>query len=116
MLRTTAVAKQTSSKLCAEPGCPEIGTDVAGGWRCPAHLHEPWAAWRAANPGRSSGYGARWRRLRDAYIAEHPTCSCGQPAGEVHHVDHALPTDSSFLAWDNLEAVCSRCHRRRGRA
>jgi 5-methylcytosine-specific restriction endonuclease McrA len=111
----TAVAKRTSTRLCAEPGCPEVGIDVPGGWRCSEHARAPWDRWRRLNPGRSSGYGARWRRLRDAVIAEHPDCACGAPAIQVHHIDHAAPGSPTFYDWDNLEAVCSRCHRRASR-
>ena len=112
-----AVAKRTSTRLCAEPGCAEVGVDVAGGWRCDEHARAPWDRWRARNPGRSS-YGARWRRLRDAYIAEHPDCEepeCDSPAVEVHHLDHAAPGDATFFDWDNLGSRCTRCHRRASR-
>jgi 5-methylcytosine-specific restriction enzyme A len=110
-----AVAKRTSTRLCAEPGCAAVLVDAAGGSRCAEHARAPWDRWRARNPGRSS-YGARWRRLRDRFIFEHPDCGCGEPATEVHHIDHAAPGDATFYSWDNLVPVCTRCHRRRGRA
>jgi 5-methylcytosine-specific restriction protein A len=85
-----------------------VGLDVAGGWRCPEHRRSGWNAPPAPEYG-----GRRWRRLRDAYIAEHPTCErCGAPAEHVHHRDHARPGDTTFYEWSNLEALCADCHRR----
>lgn len=101
-----------SSRLCAEPACGEVGVDVAGGWRCPEHRRTSWDRFRAAHPERSS-YGSDWTRVRDRFIAEHPTCACGAPATEVHHIDHCAPGAPTFLDVRNLEAVCTRCHRRR---
>lgn len=65
----------------------------------------------------------RWRKLRNAYLTEHPLCErClkngrTEVAKEVHHID---PIEShcedrmemTRLAYDpnNIMAVCSRCH------
>jgi 5-methylcytosine-specific restriction enzyme A len=113
----TAMGKGTT-RLCCEPGCGEVLVDAAGGSRCAEHARKPWDRWRVRNPGRSSGYGARWRRLRDAYIAEHPDCEepeCDAPAVDVHHLDRAGPDDATFFDWDNLGSRCARCHRRASR-
>lgn len=61
-----------------------------------------------------AGYStARWRRVRDAYIAEHPRCErCGKTADDVHHRDHCRYGDATFFAWANLQALCRPCHRR----
>lgn len=58
--------------------------------------------------GRSGavGYGATWRRTRNAYIREHIACErCGAPAREVHHRDHRGPRGPRGLDWRNLEAL-----------
>jgi 5-methylcytosine-specific restriction enzyme A len=74
-----------------------------------------WDRWRTTEEGRrrGRGYGAVWRRVRDAYLAAHPTCErCGARADEVHHRDHRTPLDPGANDWSNLEALCRRCHRR----
>lgn len=100
-----------ATRLCAEPYCPAISDeDVPGGWRCPDHQRTGWDRMPAA---KRSGYDHKWRRIRDAYLAEHPACErCGQPATEVHHRDHRPPTEPGANDWHNLEALCRRCHRR----
>jgi 5-methylcytosine-specific restriction protein A len=108
------VARQTPH-LCAVPGCRNIIESGPG--RCPEHA-DGWTRYRQSARGEQQlgGYGSRWRRLRDAYIAEHPRCQdCGRPATEVHHVDHALPGDRTFFDRRNLRALCTPCHRKRSR-
>jgi 5-methylcytosine-specific restriction protein A len=106
------VARQTPH-LCPVPRCPNIVEHGPG--RCLEHA-DGWTRYRASPRGqaRLGGYGTRWRRLRDAYLREHPRCEdCGAPATEVHHVDHALPGSPTFLDERNLAALCLGCHRRR---
>ena len=89
--------------LCAEPGCPEILDGGPG--RCPDHKGRA----RSGTPG----YGARWRRTRNAYIAEFPDCErCARPGVDVHHRDHQGPTGPHGYDWTNLETLCRSCHRR----
>ena len=61
------------------------------------------------------GYNSRaWRRVRAAYIAEHPRCEapgCAAPARIVHHVDHRRPARASRSRWDNLAGLCPHHHR-----
>jgi 5-methylcytosine-specific restriction endonuclease McrA len=59
---------------------------------------------------------ARWRRLRAAYLAEHPLCEdCltkgrTTAAAHVHHREpRKLRPDLAF-EWDNLKATCQPCH------
>lgn len=65
----------------------------------------------------------RWRRLRRAYLAQHPLCEdCllddrTTIATEVHHVQPiesaaGHPDEMSRLCFDadNLRALCHRCH------
>ncbi|MCA1572722.1 MAG: hypothetical protein LC798_20990, partial [Chloroflexi bacterium] len=52
--------------VCPEPGCPAL---VPGKGRCPAHGKPD------LRPSTTQqGYGAAWRRVRDPFIAAHPTC------------------------------------------
>jgi len=66
------------------------------------------------------GYDAAWRRLRDAYVAEHPECEdcllrgLHTPAREV---DHVIPFqglgDPLRLDKRNLRSLCRRHHARK---
>jgi len=99
-------------KLCAVPGC----TKRVEQGRCAAHAvshqrryHEHYDRTRRdpADPLNT----ARWRMLRDAYLAEHPVCEvCGEwMADQVHHrVPWARGGDP--FEWNNLQAVCTGCH------
>ena len=63
-------------------------------------------------------HSARWRRLRDRVIREHPVCAdCGRLAQEVHHIippDRYRddPAELERLMFDpaNLVPLCRRCH------
>jgi 5-methylcytosine-specific restriction protein A len=98
---------------CSMPGCGAV-LDEPG--RCPEHRTDGWSRFRASEHGRARarGYGARWRRVRDARLTQHPMCEyCGQAkATQVHHVGHELPTDPSFYDIERLRAVCAPCHRK----
>ena len=58
------------------------------------------------------GYGASWRRVRDAHLADHPDCArCGAPATDVdHRVSRARGGDEDD---DNLQSLCHACHARK---
>jgi 5-methylcytosine-specific restriction enzyme A len=103
-------------RLCAEPRCAEVVATPAR--YCDEHARQHgWEAWRRTPNGlaRATGYGSRWRRLRDERLRVHPVCEyCRRaPATEVHHTGHELPTDARFYDYDRLRACCSSCHRRR---
>jgi 5-methylcytosine-specific restriction protein A len=102
-----------SPHLCAEPGCPTV---VEGPGRCAEHGRSSWDRWRCTPAGRAraaGGYGWRWTRERNAYLAEHPSCErCGDEAHEVHHRDGRSPNEPGANEWRNLESLCRRCHRR----
>ncbi|WP_350211168.1 HNH endonuclease [Botrimarina sp.] len=60
-----------------------------------------------------------WRKLRAAFLAEHPLCrdclSAGRTtaAAEVHHREKRADRPDLALTWGNLEALCKGCHSRR---
>ena len=65
------------------------------------------------------GYDAAWRRVRAAFLAEHPLCecaSCRQPGAVVvaaDVVDHIIPIAERpdlRLDWSNLRAMSAAHH------
>jgi 5-methylcytosine-specific restriction protein A len=105
---------------CAYHGCPNVTHTKY----CAAHSHlqlKEIADKRKesdARRGTSSerGYGARWGRVRKAFLASHPLCSeCAKQgllvsATDVHHkIAHQGNYD---LMWDesNFESLCHSCH------
>ncbi|MDO8616860.1 MAG: HNH endonuclease [Dehalococcoidia bacterium] len=80
------------------------------GGLCASHLS---AYERGRNPLRRGVYGPDWRKVRDAYIAEHPLCEkCGAPAQQV---DHIIPISRGGARLDpaGLESLCRSCHSRK---
>lgn len=60
------------------------------------------------------GYGRRWRKLRDAYLAEHPLCEICESKGRLVAatlVDHIQPIRlGGEDEWRNLQSLCASCH------
>ena len=99
--------------ICRKAGCSNTTTQRNG--YCTEHqdyAKEQERLWREKrNENRESasrrGYGAEWRKLREAKLKANPLCErCGAPASVVHHKDHNQYNDF----WDNLESVCRSCH------
>lgn len=69
---------------------------------------------RRRPPSSRRGYGGVWRKVRRAYLDEHPTCEepgCRQPAADV---DHVVPLRRGGTNEDeNLRALCRRHHSRK---
>ena len=63
------------------------------------------------------GYGAAWKRLRDAHLAEHPLCVVCETRGETvaaQHVDHKVARASGGTDdQSNLQSLCWPCHSRK---
>lgn len=56
--------------------------------------------------------GRRWHELSKAYRMQNPLCErCGALAAAVHHRQRVTDDPSLVFAWDNLEALCKRCHK-----
>lgn len=61
-----------------------------------------------------------WKKLRQAYLSEHPMCErCARvgrirPATQVHHKIHLTPENvddpNIALNMSNLESLCDECH------
>lgn len=76
--------------------------------------HRPPAA-RLSDPRPSAsvrGYGGHWRRLRLAWLREHPLCFiCARCASEV---DHLLAREKGGTDDpSNLRSLCKSCHSRK---
>lgn len=61
----------------------------------------------------------KWRKLRDAFLMEHPICAiCGKElATDVHHLSSPFDDGLSdierigrLLSPSNLQALCKTCH------
>ena len=62
------------------------------------------------------GYGARWRRARQAFLARNPLCVACRARDRLEPatvVDHVVPhRGDPRVFWDegNWAATCKRCH------
>ena len=101
-------------KPCAYPGCPKL----TYGRYCVEHekLNRQHYEKYKRNPATKKRYGPHWKRIRDAYVKEHPVCEMCKKRGintqtqEVHHIIPLAEGGSSD--WDNLMALCKSCHSR----
>lgn len=65
------------------------------------------------------GYGYRWQKLRNRFIAQHPLCQACQAKGIIRmatDVDHIVPhRGDPELLYDevNLQSLCHECHSRK---
>lgn len=105
------------------PDCPALvlGRGKCGGACCGGRCKD-----REYGPGSTprpsaseQGYGARWRKVRDPFIAANPICvDCGAPSTDA---DHAPVSRRDLIArgvadpdaWEHLQARCHPCHSRR---
>jgi 5-methylcytosine-specific restriction enzyme A len=63
-------------------------------------------------------YDYTWRKLRHAYLSQHPLCECDRCKSEglvtpAEVVDHIVPINddpSLRLEWSNLRSMSKRCH------
>ncbi|MBS6365582.1 MAG: HNH endonuclease [Actinomycetaceae bacterium] len=99
---------------CSHPGCPELTHDRY----CEQHAKAEDARYRRyqRDPKINRRYGARWRRIRAAYVAAHPLCEDCLEAGRytpVQEVHHILPLEHGGTHnFDNLRSLCKPCHSR----
>lgn len=73
-------------------------------------------SWRSGLNSTQRGYGYRWQKARDSYLAQHPLCVMCQAEGRVAVatvVDHVVPhrgDQSIFWDVDNWQALCAEHH------
>ena len=97
---------------CSHPGCPRL-TD---GRYCEEHAKEAARTYERSqrDPGTSRRYGHSWRKVRKAFLAEHPWCELCRREGRLaeatvaHHIKAARYGGADDE--ENLMALCNRCH------
>jgi 5-methylcytosine-specific restriction protein A len=131
-LQTAGVRFLAPDIVAFLPWSARPGVAAAGSWflksMMPSKppLHRPSGARSAAEVKRTfdrarpsataRGYGARWRRARQAFLTRHPLCVRCEAQGRREPatvVDHAVPhRGDPLLFWDegNWAALCKRCH------
>lgn len=73
-------------------------------------------SWRDGKTTAERGYGGRWQKARETFLARHPLCCYCDKRGRVTAatvVDHIKPHQGDqTLFWDtdNWQALCKRCH------
>lgn len=99
-----------AATICRRPGCPSPATSKG---YCAAHAS-------AARPtverpsAAAQGYGAKWRKLRGAYLKAHPMCEwpgCIELARDVDHI--IAKAQGGADEWGNLQALCHAHHSRK---
>lgn len=57
------------------------------------------------------GYNSEWRKLRAEFLRLHQTCAfCGGDAQVVDHIQRHHANVALVMNWNNLQALCKRCH------
>ena len=100
-----------AARACSHPGCPLLVRE-SGVSRCPEHQQE-YERKQDARRGSATerGYDARWREIRDRFLAEHPLCEkCGKAATVAHHI--VRRREGGKDTPHNLMALCGSCHSR----
>lgn len=92
-------------------GCGKI---IPAGQRCPSSLaRKKEADARRPSARGERGYGTKWKKEREAFLKQHPTCiRCPSPATVV---DHKVPhRGDQKLFWErtNWQPLCRTCHDR----
>jgi 5-methylcytosine-specific restriction protein A len=104
---------------CVVPGCRTL---VSQGSRCEIHAREHQGRAETVRPSAARrGYGADWRKKREAFLHDHPTCEdCGRPAVIPDHVPSRRELVKQGVpdpdADQYLHACCRACHNRRTNA
>ena len=99
---------------CSYPGCPKL----TEGRFCEEHQKQENKHYEKydRNPAASRRYGRAWKRIRDAYVREHPFCEeCFKkgalvPVEEVHHIKPL--SEGGNHNKSNLISLCKSCHAR----
>ena len=100
------------ARVCWVPLCGRINCTIHG--ERPASVRPPDTRPSAAR----RGYGARWQRIRAAFLAAHPYCQdCGAPSAIPDHI----PSRRTLVARgvpdpdtdQYLHARCQTCHNKK---
>lgn len=99
---------------CSYPGCPNL----TEGRFCEEHQKHENKRYEKydRDPVIRRRYGRAWKRIRDAYVREHPFCEeCFRkgiivPVEEVHHIKPLA--EGGAHDKKNLISLCKSCHAR----
>ncbi len=74
-------------------------------------------SWRSGKTSTQRGYGYKWQKAREGFLAKHPLCVyCQRDESRVTAatvVDHRIPHRGDMaLFWDsnNWMSLCAHCH------
>lgn len=97
---------------CSHPGCPRL----THGRFCEEHAKAEAKRYEQydRDPETRRRYGRVWKRIRDAYVQQHPVCELCQQDGRLvptEEVHHKTPlAEGGTHARENLIALCKPCH------
>jgi 5-methylcytosine-specific restriction protein A len=97
------------TRLCLEPKCPNPSHHRG---RCQRHAKQ---RNKDTHRNRSVYNSKRWQMLRRRVLFDHPLCSCGEIATDVHHIQD-IEQGGDPYSRANLQALCHSCHSRITRA
>ena len=103
-------------RICTHPGCRKL-TD---GGRCDEHKLKRYTNTTKNRSGDPFYGSAAWKRLRKAFLTEHPLCECDDckrtgdcvAADRVDHIKPRCDYPELQLDWDNLRAMSESHHNR----
>lgn len=100
-------------KPCARPGC---GALVRDGRYCERHRADARTYDRHRGSAAARGYGRRWRKARQTFLARNPFCTTVDPDGctriatIVDHIEPHRGDDKLFWDTTNWQPLCKHCH------
>ena len=97
---------------CSFPGCPRL----TNGRFCEEHAKAEAKRYEQydRDPETRRRYGRVWKRIRDAYVQQHPVCELCQQDGRfvaTEEVHHKVPlAEGGTHDRNNLISLCKACH------
>ena len=97
---------------CSFPGCPRL----TNGRFCEEHARVEAKRYEQydRDPETRRRYGRVWKRIRDAYVQQHPVCELCQRDGRLvatEEVHHKVPlAEGGTHDRNNLISLCKACH------
>ena len=97
---------------CSFPGCPKL----TSGRFCDDHAKVEAKRYEQydRDPETRRRYGRVWKRIRDAYVKQHPLCELCQQDGRfvaTEEVHHKVPlAEGGTHDRNNLISLCKACH------
>ena len=101
-----------TKRPCSFPGCPRL----TNGRFCEEHAKAEAKRYEQydRDPETRRRYGRVWKRIRDAYVQQHPVCELCQRDGRLvttEEVHHKVPlAEGGTHDRNNLISLCKACH------